>query len=81
MTSNVLIFGYKQLTDPVKLTYQAIDSFDWSDGDGKRKGYAFPSLATLAGLRGVDEHLIKAAAEELRAAPDIEEPVVKARAA
>jgi len=29
----------------------------------------------------VDEHLIKAAAEELRAAPDIEEPVVKARAA
>ena len=59
MTSNVLIFGYKQLTDPVKLTYQAIDSFDWSDGDGKRKGYAFPSLATLAGLRGVDERTLR----------------------
>lgn len=59
MTSNVLIFGYKQLTDPVKLTYQAIDSFDWSDGEGKRKGYAFPSLATLARLRGVDERTLR----------------------
>jgi len=59
MTSNVLIFGYKQLTDPVKLTYQAIDSFDWSNGEGKRKGYAFPSLATLAGLRGVDERTLR----------------------
>lgn len=59
MTSNVLIFGYKQLTDAVKLTYQAIDSFDWSDGGGKRKGYAFPSLSTLAELRGVDERTMR----------------------
>ncbi|MEX2246928.1 MAG: helix-turn-helix domain-containing protein [Dehalococcoidia bacterium] len=59
MTSNVLIFGYKQLTDPVKLTYQAIDSFDWSDADGKRKGYAYPSLSTLARLRKVDERTLR----------------------
>ncbi len=59
MTSNVLIFGYRQLTDPVKLTYQAVDSFDWSNGEGKRKGYAFPSLATLAELRGVDARTLR----------------------
>jgi hypothetical protein len=59
MTSNVLIFGYKQLTDAEKLTYQAIDSFDWSDEAGKRKGYAFPSLATMARLRRLDERTLR----------------------
>lgn len=59
MTSNVIIFGYSQLTDSEKLTYQAIDSFDWSDRGGKRKGYAYPSLATLARLRGVDERTLR----------------------
>lgn len=59
MTSNVLIFGYHQLSDAEKLTYQAIDSFDWSDGEGKRKGYAFPSISTLAQLRGVDERTLR----------------------
>lgn len=59
MTSNVIIFGYSQLSDSEKLTYQAIDSFDWSDGEGKRKGYAFPSLSTLSRLRGVDERTLR----------------------
>lgn len=59
MTSNVLLFGYKNLSDSEKLTYQAIDSYDWSDGEGKRKGYAFPSLSTLAELRGVDERTLR----------------------
>jgi DNA-binding MarR family transcriptional regulator len=59
MTSNVLLFGYKKLSDSEKLTYQAIDSYDWSDGEGKRKGYAFPSLTTLAQLRGVDERTLR----------------------
>jgi len=59
MTSNVILFGYSQLSDSEKLTYQAIDSFDWSDGEGKRKGYAFPSLTTLARRRGVDERTLR----------------------
>ncbi len=57
--SNVIIFGYQQLTDSEKLTYQAIDSFDWSDGEGLRKGYAYPSLRTLARRRGLDERTLR----------------------
>lgn len=57
--SNVIIFGYRKLTDSEKLTYQAIDSFDWSDGKGLRKGYAYPSLRTLARLRGLDERTLR----------------------
>jgi hypothetical protein len=57
--SNVIIFGYRGLTDSEKLTYQAIDSFDWSDGEGLRKGYAYPSLRTLARLRGLDERTLR----------------------
>src|SRR3990172_9966114 len=58
-TSNVLLFGYRQLSDGAKLTYQVIDSFDWSDGAGLRKGFAFPSLGRLAAIRGVDERTIR----------------------
>lgn len=57
--SNVIIFGYAGLTDAEKLTYQAIDSFDWSDGEGLRKGYAYPSLRTLGRLRGLDERTLR----------------------
>lgn len=59
LVSNVLIFGYKQLTDAEKLTYQAIDSFDWPDREGERKGYAYPSLGTIARRRNVDERTIR----------------------
>lgn len=59
MTSNVILFGYTAVGDAEKLTYQAIDSFDWSDGGGLRKGYAYPSLRTLAALRGISERTIR----------------------
>lgn len=59
LVSNVIIFGYQQLTDAEKLTYVAIDSFDWPDEKGERKGYAYPSLGTLARLRGCDERTIR----------------------
>ncbi len=59
MTPNVLLFGYRMLTDAEKLTYQAIDSFDWSDGAGLRKGFVYPSLRTLASLRGTTERTIR----------------------
>lgn len=68
MTSNVVLMGYRQLTDAEKITYQVIDSFDWSDTAGARKGYAFPSLSTLARLRGVDVRTIRRHIAALEAA-------------
>lgn len=59
LTSNALIFGYHDLDDGAKLTYQAIDSFDWPDQAGERKGYAYPSVPTLARLRGTSERTIQ----------------------
>lgn len=59
MTPNVLLFGYRTLTDAEKVTYQAIDSFDWSDGAGLRKGFVYPSLRTLASLRGTADRTIR----------------------
>lgn len=58
-TSNVLLFGYEGLSDGAKLTYQVIDSFDWQDGAGLRKGFAFPTLGRLADIRGVDRRSIR----------------------
>lgn len=58
-TSNVLLFGYRHVPDAAKLTYQVIDSFDWIDGAGLRKGYAYPAVKTLAEIRGVDERTIQ----------------------
>ncbi len=68
MTSNVLIFGYADLDDSAKLTYQAIDSFDWPDQTGERKGYAYPSVRTVAKLRGVNERTIQRHFEALEKA-------------
>ncbi len=59
MTPNVLLFGYRMLSDAEKLTYQAIDSFDWSDGTGLRKGFVYPSLRTIASMRGTVERTIR----------------------
>jgi DNA-binding MarR family transcriptional regulator len=59
LVSNVIIFGYDGLTDAEKLTYEAIDSFDWPDQKGERKGYAYPSLSTIARMRNVDERTIR----------------------
>ena len=68
MTSNVLLFGYKHLSDGAKLTYQVIDSFDWSDSAGLRKGFAFPSLQTLAKARGVEKRSLRRHLAELEQA-------------
>ena len=59
MISNVVLFGYESLKDPHKLTYIAIDSFDWPDRAGSRKGYAYPSLGKIAELRRVDIRTIE----------------------
>ncbi len=65
LTSNVLLFGYKGLSDPARVTYQVIDSFDWSDAAGLRKGFAYPSLARLAAIREVDKRSIRRHLAEL----------------
>lgn len=59
LTSNVLLFGYRRLSDGAKLTYQVVDSFDWGDSAGLRKGFAHPSLGRLAAIRGVDKRSIR----------------------
>lgn len=65
LTSNVLLFGYRRLSDGAKLTYQVIDSFDWGDSAGLRKGYAYPSVARLACARGVSDRTIQRHVGEL----------------
>lgn len=68
IVSNVMLFGYHELSDPAKVTYLAIDSFDWGDGTGKRKGYAYPSLGRIARGRGVDRRTIRRHLAELEKA-------------
>ncbi len=51
-TSNVLLYGYVNLSDAAKITYQVIDGFDWESKEtGDSKGYAFPAVETLATIR------------------------------
>jgi hypothetical protein len=68
ITSNVLLFGYKHLSDSAKVTYQVVDSFDWSDAAGLRKGFAHPSLGRLATIREVDKRSIRRHLAELEQA-------------
>ena len=65
ITSNVLLFGYPHVSDSAKVTYQVIDSFDWQDGQGLRKGFAYPSVETLATIRSVTDRTIQRHIEEL----------------
>src|SRR3990172_6616402 len=65
ITSNVILFGYMHVSDSAKLTYQVIDSFDWQDGQGLRKGFAYPSVQTLAAIRSVADRTIQRHIEEL----------------
>jgi DNA-binding transcriptional ArsR family regulator len=67
-TSNVLLFGYQSVSDGAKLTYQVIDSFDWSDAAGLRKGFAHPSLGRLAQIRGVERRSVRRHLVELEGA-------------
>lgn len=68
ITSNVLLFGYPGLSDNAKITYQVIDSFDWTDAAGTRKGFAYPSLRSLARIRGIERRTIRRHLAELEAA-------------
>jgi DNA-binding transcriptional ArsR family regulator len=55
----VLLYGYRDLSDGAKVTYLAIDSFDWTDAAGLRKGFAHPSLGRLAKIRGVEKRSVR----------------------
>jgi len=65
ITSNVLLFGYPHVSDSAKVTYQVIDSFDWQDGQGLRKGFAYPSVEALASIRSVTDRTIQRHIDEL----------------
>ena len=65
-TSNVLLYGYQNLSDAAKITYQVVDGFDWENKETRdSKGYAFPAGKTLAGIRGMSERTIQRHIKEL----------------
>lgn len=64
--SNILIFGYNQLSDAAKMTYIALESYDWPDENGFSKGKAWPSIATLAADRGKSYDTISRHLKELQ---------------
>jgi hypothetical protein len=65
-TSNVLLCGYKNLSDGAKQTYQVIDSLDWEDKEtGDSKGYVFPAIKTIAEMRSKGWRAIYRQIEEL----------------
>jgi hypothetical protein len=64
-TSNVLLFGYKQLSDAAKITYQVVDSFDWEGERGLRKGYAYPAIQRIARARGLSVRAVQRHLAEL----------------
>ena len=50
--SHVLLYGYRDVSDGAKLTYQVIDSFDWESTETKdSKGYVFPAVQTISEIR------------------------------
>jgi DNA-binding transcriptional regulator YhcF (GntR family) len=68
-TSNVLLYGYVNLSDAAKITYQVIDGFDWESKEtGDSKGYAFPAVETLASIRHTTMRTIQRHIQELEAA-------------
>ena len=59
-TSKVLLYGYRNLADAAKITYQVIDGFDWEDkATGESKGYAFPAAETIAEIRGISVRTVQ----------------------
>lgn len=68
-TSNVLLYGYSQLSDAAKITYQVIDGFDWESKEtGDSKGYVFPAVETLATIRHTTVRTIQRHLKELESA-------------
>jgi len=65
-TSKVLLYGYRDLSDAAKITYQVIDGFDWEDKEtGESKGYAFPATETIAEIRGTTTRTVRRHLKEL----------------
>src|SRR5215204_2021998 len=57
--SNVLLYGYKALSDAAKITYQVIEGFDWEDKEtGDSKGFVFPSIETISDIRNAAKRTI-----------------------
>src|SRR5215204_2988539 len=57
--SNVLLYGYKALSDAAKITYQVIEGFDWEDKEtGDSKGFVFPSIETISAIRNAAKRTI-----------------------
>ena len=52
VVSNVIIRGYNHVSDHAKMTYLALDSYDWPDENGQSKGQVWPSMSTIAADRG-----------------------------
>jgi hypothetical protein len=52
VVSNVIIRGYNHVSDHAKMTYLALDSYDWPDENGQSKGNVWPSMNTIATDRG-----------------------------
>ena len=66
--SNIVIYGYGQLSDAAKMTYIALESYDWPDENGQSKGKAWPSIGRLAADRGKSYDSICRHLKELNAA-------------
>src|ERR1035437_9969717 len=64
--SNVLLYGYKALSDAAKITYQVIEGFDWEDKEtGDSKGFVFPSIEKIAEIRNAAKRTIFRHIQEL----------------
>jgi DNA-binding MarR family transcriptional regulator len=63
-----ILFAYPDLSDGARLTYMALDSYDWISEDGTSKGYVYPSQATLAKVRGITERTLRRHLDELEQA-------------
>lgn len=56
-----------RLTPTERLLYVLLLSYDWQDGNGDRKGFCWPSQATLAELLGCTPRTVQAALARLEA--------------
>jgi DNA-binding MarR family transcriptional regulator len=64
--SNVLLYGYKKLSDAAKITYQVIEGFDWENKEtGDSKGFVFPAIEAIARIRNSAKRTIFRHIQEL----------------
>lgn len=66
IVSRSLLYGYSAVSDGAKLTYWVVYDHDWNVPElGGRKGYAYPSVARIARLRGTTTRTIQRHLAEL----------------